>query len=113
MAAWAYHLPPARSAWSTSQWMALCHPLHHMTFGHHTLPVGFVCHHMGSSRVILRMTRYGRVHVMVAWHICYAASISITAGLKSEWRLGLKPACLTTMAPGVLAGGCNFRVHLD
>jgi hypothetical protein len=28
-------------------------------FGHHTLPVGFVHHHMGFSRVILRMTRYG------------------------------------------------------
>jgi hypothetical protein len=77
-------------------------------FGHHTLPVGFVRHHMGSSRVILRMTHYGGVRVMVAWHICYAASTFIAAGLKSEWRLGLQPACLTTVAPGVLTGVVIF-----
>jgi hypothetical protein len=34
--------------------------------GHHTLPMGLVRHHMGSSCVNLRMTHYGGVHVMVA-----------------------------------------------
>jgi hypothetical protein len=55
-------------------------------FGHHTLPVGFVCHHMGSSCVNLRMTCYGGVHVMVARHICCAASIFI-GRMRSAWLL--------------------------
>jgi hypothetical protein len=53
---------------------------------HHTLPVCFVCHHIGSSLVNLHTTRYGGVRVMVAWRICRAASISIGC-VRSMWLL--------------------------
>jgi hypothetical protein len=84
MAAWAYHLPPARSAWSTPQWVALHHPLHHMTAVTAHCHFFSVRHHIGPSIVNLRMTRYRGVHVMVAQRMCCAASISISC-VRSAW----------------------------
>jgi hypothetical protein len=54
--------------------------------GHHTLPEGCVRRHMGFSHGNLRMTHYGGVHIMVAQHMCHAASISI-GHVRSAWLL--------------------------
>src|SRR5882757_2046846 len=104
MAAWAYHLPPARSAWSISQWVALCHPLRHMTAVTAHCHFLFVCCHIGPSSVNLRTTRYGGVHVMVAQRMCCAASISI-ARVRSAWLLiGTSPVSWTSVLLQVLGG---------
>jgi hypothetical protein len=112
MAAWAYYLPPVQSAWNTSQWLALCHPLHHMTAVTTHCPFFFVHHYIGPSIVNLHTTRYGGVHIMVAWHMCLVASISIGC-VRSAWLLiGTSLVSRVSVLLQVL-GGCGGLLPLN
>jgi hypothetical protein len=80
--------------------------------GHHTLPVGFVCHDMGSSLVILHTTRYRGVCVMVMWHICHAASVSIGC-MRSTWLLIGTSLVSRVLVLLQVLGGCGGLLLLN